>query len=249
NLPDSAESAARLSEVGIEPDRPHAVTLVQLTGRAVDQQLSKEENRHLMGALSHGPRRAALIARPSWVVAIFPLGSRDESSTPFAHSLDRLLGETGLPQIRIGVGRLARSLSDFPKSYREAREALFIASMSGDTRTVWHFNDLGVWRLLMRVEDQTELERLARYYLSPLTNHDRDQHTSWLKTLETFLEQNGNLRAAARALELHRNTVTYQIEHIGKLLGRNLNDHEVRLNLQLALRARRLLLARKTNSQ
>ncbi|HSO76220.1 MAG TPA: helix-turn-helix domain-containing protein [Blastocatellia bacterium] len=202
-----------------------------------------------MGTLSHAPRRAALIGRPSWVIAIVPLTARDESSTPFAHSLDRLLSETGMPKIRIGVGRLARSLSDFPKSYREAREALFIASISGDTRTVWHFNDLGVWRLLLRVEDQTEIERLAHYYLSSLINHDRDQQTSWLETLETFLEQNGNLRAAARVLKLHRNTVTYQIENIGKLLGRNLNDHEVRLNLQLALRARRLLQARGTNSQ
>ncbi|HSO76221.1 MAG TPA: PucR family transcriptional regulator ligand-binding domain-containing protein [Blastocatellia bacterium] len=31
NLPDSAESAARHSELGIEPDLPHALTLVQLT--------------------------------------------------------------------------------------------------------------------------------------------------------------------------------------------------------------------------
>jgi sugar diacid utilization regulator len=249
NLPESAESAARLSELGVELDRPHALALAQFAGRAVDQQLSEEQNRLLMGALGHAPRRASLIVRPSWVVAIFPLGPRDESSAPLAHSLDRLLDETGMRQIRVGIGRLARRLSDFPKSYREAREALFIASISDDTRPVWHFNDLGVWRLMLRVEDQNEIERLAHYYLSSLTDHDRDQQTSWLRTLETFLEQNGNLRATARALELHRNTVRYQIEHISRHLSQDLNNPEVRLNLQLALRARRLLQARNTKSQ
>ncbi|HWO02415.1 MAG TPA: PucR family transcriptional regulator ligand-binding domain-containing protein [Blastocatellia bacterium] len=249
NLPVSAESTARLGELGLDSERPHALMLVQCTGYPVDQQLSEDENRHLMSALNHAPRRAVLIVRPSWVIAIFPLGLREDSSVPFAHSLDRLLAETELARIRIGVGRLARRLSDFPISYREAREALFIASISGDTRPVSHFNDLGVWRLLLRVEDQTELERLAHYYLSALTNHDRDQQTSWLRTLETFLDQNGNLRATARALELHRNTVTYQVENIGKLLGQDLNNPEVRLNLQLALRARRLLHARNTSSK
>jgi sugar diacid utilization regulator len=249
NLPESAEATARLSELGIDPDQHNALALAQCAGESPDQQLSDEDSRRIMGALNQTPRRAVLADRPSWVIAIFPLGSREESSTPFAHSLDGLLNETQNPMIRVGVGRLTRRLSDFPISYREAREALFIARISGDTRSVWHFSDLGAWRLLLRVEDQSELERLAHYYLSPLTGHDRDQQTNWLTTLETFLDQNGNLRGTARALELHRNTVTYQIENIGKILGQDLNNPEVRLNLQLALRARKLLHARNSNPE
>jgi PucR family transcriptional regulator, purine catabolism regulatory protein len=199
-----------------------------------------------MGALNRAPRRAVLIGKQNWVAAIFPLGVREQSSVPFARALDQALKEAQGPGLRVGVGRLARKLSDFPVSHREAREALFIASITGDSKTVHHYNDLGVWRLLLRVEEEDELKRLADYYLNALALHDREQQTDWLKTLETFLDQNGNLRATARVLGLHRNTVTYQLDHISRILGQDLNDPEVRLNLQVALRVRKLLKARNT---
>ncbi|HKY03471.1 MAG TPA: helix-turn-helix domain-containing protein, partial [Blastocatellia bacterium] len=120
-----------------------------------------------------------------------------------------------------------------------------IASITRASRTVLHYNDMGVWRLLLRTEaDSDELERFAEFYLSAVARHDREQQTDWLTTLETYLEENGNLRATARALGLHRNTVAYQVEHIARLLGKKLDDPEVRLNLQVALRARLLLKAR-----
>jgi purine catabolism regulator len=179
------------------------------------------------------------------VIAIFPVSVREDSSVPFARTLNEAIKEYSRTSVRIGVGRLARRLADFPTSFREAREALFIASITGETKSVQHYNDLGVWRLLLRIEDETELERFSDYYLSPVSRHDREQQTDWLKTLETFLDLNGNLRATARALALHRNTITYQLEHISKLLGQDLNNPEVRLNLQVALRAVLLLKARK----
>ena len=245
NLPETAETLARLSELGLEPDQHHALALAQRAGSALDQVMSEGETRALVGALNQAPRRAALIAKPGWVTALFPLGARADSSVPFARALEQSLKESGAQNIRVGVGRLARKLSDFPISYREAQEALFIAKITNGAKTVYHFNDLGVWRLLLRVEDQNELERLSDYYLSGLARHDREQQTNWLRTLETFLDQNGNLRATARALELHRNTVTYQLDHISQLLGQDLNNPEVRLNLQVALRARQLLKARQ----
>ncbi|HKS43279.1 MAG TPA: PucR family transcriptional regulator ligand-binding domain-containing protein [Blastocatellia bacterium] len=245
NLPEGAETLARLSELGLEPDQHYVLALAQRANAPVDQTLSEDEIRGLFAALNQAPRRAALIAKSGWVVALFSMGARAASSVPFARILEETLKEFGAQKIRVSVGRLARKLSDFPISYREAQEALFIASITGDTKTVYHYNDLGVWRLLLRVDDQNEIERFADHYLSALTRHDREQQTNWLKTLETFLEENGNLRATARRLELHRNTVTYQLDHISQLLGQDLNDSEVRLNLQIALRVRRLLEAKQ----
>ncbi len=221
------------------------LALAQRAGASLDQQLSEQEGRAIRAALNTAPRRAVLVDRPNWVIAIFPISTREDSSVPFARLLNESIKEYSRSSVRIGVGRLARRLSDFPTSFREAREALFIASITGETESVQHYNDLGVWRLLLRIEDETELERFSDYYLSPVSRHDREQQTDWLKTLETFLDLNGNLRATARALALHRNTITYQLEHISKLLGQDLNNPEVRLNLQVALRASRLLKARK----
>jgi PucR family transcriptional regulator, purine catabolism regulatory protein len=245
NLPESAETLTRLAELGLEPEQQHVLALAQRGEARADQQLSDEDTRALMGALNRAPRRVVLIDKPNWVAAIFPLGLREQSSVPFSRSLDQSLKESAGPRLRVGVGRLARKLADFPVSYREAQEALFIASITDDTKTVYHYNDLGIWRLLLRVEEESELQRLADYYLNALALHDREQQTDWLRTLETFLDQNGNLRATARVLGLHRNTVTYQLEHISRILDQDLNNPEVRLNLQVALRVRKLLKERK----
>jgi sugar diacid utilization regulator len=244
NLPDSAETLARLAELGLEPDQQHVLALAQRAGAGVDQQLDDEASRAIMSALNQAPRRAVLTAKQNWVAAIFPLSMRERSSVPFARLLNESFKEYAGQGLRVGVGRLARKLADFPLSHREAQEALFIASITDETKTVHHYNDLGIWRLLLRVEDESELQRLADYYLNALALHDREQQTDWLATLETFLDQNGNLRATARVLGLHRNTITYQLEHISQILGQDLNNPEVRLNLQVALRVRRLLKAR-----
>ncbi len=245
NLPESEETLARLRTLGLEPDQRHALVLVQSAGRSFDQHISEQESRAVIGHLNRLPRRAVMDCMTNYVLAIFPLGTREESSIPFAHLMDETLAGSAKFKLRVGVGRLARKLSDFPVSYREAKEALFIASITRAATTVLHYNDMGVWRLLLRTEtDSDELERFADFYLSAVARHDREQQTDWLTTLETYLEQNGNLRATARALGLHRNTVAYQIERIAKLLGKKLDDPEVRLNLQVALRARLLLKAR-----
>lgn len=245
NLPESEETIARLRTLGLEPDQHHALVVVQRVGQGFDKTLGEHESRAIIGQLNRLPRRALIDCMTNYVLAIFPLGTREQSSVPFARTIDEALADSEPFKIRAGVGRLARKLSDFALSYREAKEALFIASITRDAHAVLHYNDMGVWRLLLRTEaDSDELERFAEFYLSAVARHDREQQTDWLTTLETYLEHNGNLRATARALGLHRNTVAYQIDHVAGLLGKKLDDPEVRLNLQVALRARRLLKAR-----
>lgn len=244
NLPEDERTMSRLRKLGLEPDGFHVIALAQLADERVEQALSEKQIATLAGALNRAPRRAVMSEKPNWVVAIFPLGAREESSVPFARSLEEILQTDSTARLRVGVGRLARRLVDFPLSYREAREALFVASITENEKAVYHFNDLGVWRLLLKIEDHSEIERFVDYHLKALIRHDLEQLTDWMTTLETFLSENGNLRATARALVLHRNTVKYQIEHIGRLLGRDLSKSETRLNLQIALFARRLLAAR-----
>jgi len=244
NLPEDEDTMMRLRRFGLEPDGFHVIALAQFAGESVEQSLNEKQIASLVSLLNRAPRRPVISERQNWVIAIFPVGVREESSVPFARSLEEILKTSNRAKPRVGVGRLARKLDDFPLSYREAREALFVASITQSDRTIIHFNDLGVWRLLLKIEDRTELERFADYHLKSLIEHDRQQLTDWLATLETFLQENGNLRATARALGLHRNTIKYQIENIGRVIGRDLSDAEARLNLQVALLARKLLAAR-----
>jgi DNA-binding PucR family transcriptional regulator len=56
-------------------------------------------------------------------------------------------------------------------------------------------------------------------------------------TLRTYLDSFGDVAAAAAALHVHPNTVRYRMRRIEQMLGTPLNDPEVRLLLDLSLRA------------
>jgi purine catabolism regulator len=241
NLPESAETLARLAELGLKPDRPHVITLIQIATKGMDQALGDTETRTIMAAINNAPRRAIVVPRANCVLAIFPLSAREQSPARFSRLLSEALDEYSDTRLRVGVSGLAMKLADIKTRYREAREALFVASLIPNPTTLLCYDDLGIWSLLLRIEDQTELRRMVDHYLTPLVNHDREQQTDWLGTLEAFLNQNGNLRATARMLSLHRNTITYQLEHISKLTGLDLDSPEVRLNLQVAFKIRKLL--------
>ena len=62
-----------------------------------------------------------------------------------------------------------------------------------------------------------------------------------LRSLEVFIEQNGNWERAARELFCHRHTLRYRIRKIEDLTGRDLSRAQDRIEFWLALRGRQLV--------
>jgi len=61
-----------------------------------------------------------------------------------------------------------------------------------------------------------------------------------LATLEAFLDLAGDIQAVAKRLNLHRSSLYYRLDRIAHLAGVDLADGLVRLELHLALKARRV---------
>jgi purine catabolism regulator len=72
--------------------------------------------------------------------------------------------------------------------------------------------------------------------LGPLLRHD----STYIDTLEGFFRCNGNLSEMARTMHFHRNSLLYRINRIEALLGHSLEDPELRLSLQIALKIHHL---------
>ena len=62
-----------------------------------------------------------------------------------------------------------------------------------------------------------------------------------LRSLEAFIEQNGQWEKAARELYCHRHTLRYRIRRVEQLTGRDLSSARDRIEFWLALRARELV--------
>ena len=76
---------------------------------------------------------------------------------------------------------------------------------------------------------------------TPIERTEGEYGGELLRSLEAFIENNGNWERAARQLYCHRHTLRYRIRKIEELTGRDLARATDRIELWLALRARELV--------
>jgi purine catabolism regulator len=149
--------------------------------------------------------------------------------------------DSGMPLYSAGMGRIATNLQAIPTAYREAQQALEIGQKLFGEGKLHSFAQLGIYRLLFHLNGQSELREFYQETLGPLLAADTRGDGAFLETLECFFRCNGNLSETARAMHFHRNSLLYRLGRIEEILGRSLEDSELRLSLQIALKIRHLL--------
>jgi hypothetical protein len=162
----------------------------------------------------------------------------DEALSPL---LALLAADQSPGVVALGLGRPATGLAGVQQSLRDAEQALRAAARQPDRRVV-RYADLGVLRLILPLQsaDAATLADFCRDTLAPLIRADAHHDDALLLTLEAYFAANGNLTEAARRLKLHRNTLMYRLRRITDLLGTSLDDPDLRLALQLALKIHRM---------
>jgi PucR family transcriptional regulator, purine catabolism regulatory protein len=128
------------------------------------------------------------------------------------------------------------------RSFHEARCALEATALAnGNAPDVASHEDLGAFRLLLAVQDDEALRVYTDSVLGPLEDGGGEYGDELLRSLEAFIEQNGQWEKAARQLYCHRHTLRYRIRRIEELTGRDMKSARDRIELWLALRARELI--------
>ncbi len=104
----------------------------------------------------------------------------------------------------------------------------------------------GVYRLLFRAlaADPDEVRRFYEDTIAPLVGHDEQYRGDLLPTLESYLGNDCNMNATARAIYAHRHTVAYRLERVKELTGLDPAATEDRERLGLGLKALRIVEAR-----
>ena len=175
------------------------------------------------------------------VVAVVPVGE-DERLGRAADALANEL-EAGLNGFTVGVAR-SRVASDPVDLYRAGQEALLAANVGeAEGARLLAFEDTGAYRLLLPAmsEDPAELERFYSETVEPLVAYDEQYETELVVTVETYLENDGNVAASAQQLYTHRHTIRYRLERARELCGHDVTSTEGREKLGLGLKAMRVL--------
>jgi purine catabolism regulator len=128
------------------------------------------------------------------------------------------------------------------RSFHEARCALEASVLSGEgAPDVASYRDLGAFQLLLSLQDEDALRLYCDNLLGPLENGEGDYGDELVRSLEAFIEQNGQWERAARQLFCHRHTLRYRIRRVEELTGRDLSRARDRIEFWLALRGRELV--------
>lgn len=245
-----ASMLARASQLGHDLRQPHAVIWVMLEpseGNAGGQNGGTSVAARAADALGsalnawtrvrHG-ELVALVSAPAGSVA-----ERSDLPAQGEAALRRVLGDGGdleSPTWWAGMGEIARTPLEVRRSATEAQDTARLGLLVVGPGHIARTADLGVYRLLLALRKSGDLQPFVERELAPLRNTPRrEEHL--LETLEVYLACNGNLSEAARRLHLHRNSLLYRLHHIRDLLGHDLENPELRLALQLALKGRRVL--------
>jgi PucR family transcriptional regulator, purine catabolism regulatory protein len=172
----------------------------------------------------------------------------------------------GLPEDELAdvaerlVARVAAALGERPfaglgrtvpagrarEAFNEARLALEARELSPvnghDPRaTIATAADLGSFQLLLALQGSDALRGFCDAMLGPLEQGEGHYGGELVRSLEAFIECNGQWEAAARKLYCHRHTLRYRIRKIEELTGRDLGSARNRIEFWLALRGRELV--------
>ena len=147
-----------------------------------------------------------------------------------------------LPGLKVAIGGSAPAMVNLAQSYQEAEEAMEIGLALASQTNIYDFNHLGFLHWLYHLPIQARAVNPYIQQIKKLAGEERAARAQLLHTLEVFLDCGGNASETARVLQIHRNTLTYRIKQIEAYCQVSLAEPEVRLNLQIAIKAFRLAL-------
>jgi hypothetical protein len=194
---------------------------------------------------------------PSAEVLLLVPGGEETLAARAADSVLREL-QAGLPGCTFAVGRsrIAEDPADLPRAASEALLAANVAEggstapagagaapAAGGQEGALAFEQTGAYRLLLSTmsENPRELQRFYAETVEPLVAYDEQYETDLVRTLESFLDADGNVAGTAQRLFTHRHTIYYRLERVRELSGLDVSSSDGREKLSLGLKAMRVL--------
>lgn len=256
--PDVNGVAARAADFGLDLAGPHAVALIAAGEPFVDgTPLVTRIESAVLGV--KGDANALVASKEGLLVVIF--AAPDSAAIDFV--VDRLGHELGTSSERVAggppgsappavqlrrpsaigrwqitLGRARPGAGGVFASYEEALDARELAARLRLDQPVVAAQDLLVYRMLLR--DRTAIADLVNAALRPLMNA-RGGAAPLLETLAAYYETGGNTTETARRLHLSVRAVTYRLERVTALTGRDPANPADRFTLNTAVLGAKLL--------
>ncbi|MDQ0252797.1 hypothetical protein J2S74_000169 [Evansella vedderi] len=132
------------------------------------------------------------------------------------------------------------------ESFHDLYKALDEVKVSIQTRNDMNLNDkiivyesMGVNKILLKLKNDRDVLHFIEAMLETIKFDDKE-NGELIRTLEVFLQENGNHSKTSEKLYIHRRTLKYRLTKIESTLNINLDDSETRFLLFLLLKMRKI---------
>jgi len=205
-----------------------------------------------------GEATQGLVARSEGLVCALLPGLEEDELFALAERIGGRVARALDAHVRLGAGRAVGG-AQARRSFHEARcalEARALAMMDGGSpdgngsaaqageaagATVATYRDLGSFQLLLALQDDDALRLFCDSILAPIEQSEGAYGGELMRSLEAFIEENGQWERAAKRLYCHRHTLRYRMRRVEELTGRSLSNARDRIEFWLALRGRELV--------
>ncbi|MDF2942441.1 MAG: transcriptional regulator, PucR family [Herbinix sp.] len=140
--------------------------------------------------------------------------------------------------LRAGISDNEVGITSLTRSYKRAISVLQIAEKQNKNKC--SYRTLGLYQLLIEVEETQVLERFYSETLGRLEDYDEKNKTDYLVTLKCYLYSNASVQEVAKETFVHRNTINYKMKKIKEILQCDIN-YEDSLKLILAFYIKEML--------
>jgi purine catabolism regulator len=244
-----SELARRLGPFGLS-DRVAAIVL----GRDGETRAAPASLEAALWSALREEATPALVASVGRLACALVAGGADEDLFALGERVAVVAKRELDGSVRVGIGR-AIAVVDARRSFHEARCAmealgLGVAGSSNGNGSgpaspsqpkVATYKDLGSFQLLLSLQDEEALRLFCDSILGPIESSEGPYGGELMRSLEAFIEENGQWERAARRLYCHRHTLRYRIRRVEELTGRDLSSARDRIEFWLALRGRQLV--------
>lgn len=145
-----------------------------------------------------------------------------------------------LMDAQLGISKMYQDITQVRRGYLETKDVIFLQQQKIYSESF--YEKLGIYRLLLLLKRNGELETYVNDHLGSLIAHDKRHDSGLLETLTVYLECGGMKKEASERLFIVRQTLYHRLNKLEVLLGENFMESHNRLALEVAVKGYKMLI-------
>ncbi len=122
--------------------------------------------------------------------------------------------------LRIGISSAHSGIDTIGASFEESFKSINIQKQLHLPQRASSYFEQSIYHIL-NIPELQNFRTLANDIISPLVEYDLVNGTNYFETLQQYYFNSFNMQKTAKSLYIHRNTLTYRLQHIKELLKFN----------------------------